>query len=360
MVKKLWEFKEEDQDTLIRIMLKHHGDVIKKFESLHSWIYTLEVEYGEHLIAKAPRIKSEFTEKQARTRILKMLDEIKTIHKVCLHSFIHRFGKIELVFGVPFLISAKRHMTLRDVIEKGPLDIVDVLTISIQLARAVEYIQSKGLICHQDLKAENIFIDSIHTKFVTNGDFPYRYQAYLADFDLVNTAVIFNQPYGSRPYQAAEQYIKDGSPKFDKIDVFALGVNIIEMLTGGIHPIGVRTTDVWPVSSLGKKWSREDPWKKWAKNPIISRELTLDFDSKLVKFVEVLLNQNYDKRPSITEVKKQLLDLLQEYDESAYQSLNLYIDQADSAEIVNKEAGWPYMDNLVAKVNKLFELDNYI
>ena len=73
-----------------------------------------------------------------------------------------------------------------------------------------------------------------------------------------------------------------------------------------------------------------------------------------------MLNQNYDKRPSITEVKKQLLDLLQEYDESAYQSLNLYIDEADSAEIVNNEAGWPYMDNLVAKVNKLFELDNYI
>ena len=249
-------------------------------------------------------------------------------------------------------------MTLRDVIEEGPLDIVDVLTISIQLARALEYIQSKGLICHQDLKAENIFIDSIHKKFVTNGDFPYRYQAYLADFDLVNTAVIFNQPYGSRPYQAAEQYIKDGSSKFDKIDVFALGVNIIEMLTGGIHPIGVRTTDAWPVSSIGNKWSREDPWKKWARNPIISKDLKLNFDSVLVKLVQVLLNPNYDERPLITEVKNQLLSLLKECDASAYLSLNMYIDQANSAEIVNQEAGWPYMDNLVAKVNKLFESDN--
>jgi hypothetical protein len=49
---------------------------------------------------------------------------------------------------------------------------------------------------------------------------------------------------------------------------------------------------------------------------------------------------------------------LKECDESAYLSLNMYIDQADSAEFVNEEAGWPYMDNLVAKVNKLFESDN--
>jgi serine/threonine protein kinase len=339
-------------------MLKHHGDVIKKFESPYSWIYTLKVEYGGFLIAKAPKINSGFTEEQVRGRILKMLTEINTIHRVCLHSFIHRFGKIELIFGVPFLISAKRHMNLRDVIEEGPLNIVDVLTISIQLARAIEYIQSKGLTCHQDLKAENIFIDSIHKKFVTNGDFLYSYQAYLADFDLVNTAVIFSQPYGSRPYQAAEQYIKNGSSKFDKIDVFALGVNIIEMLTGGIHPIGVRTTDAWPVSSIGNKWSREDPWKKWARKPMISTDIKLDFDSSLVKFVEVMLNPNYDERPSINEVKNQLLGLLKECDENAHLSLNMYIDQADSAEIVNEEAGWPYMDNLVTKVNKLFELDN--
>ncbi len=356
-MKKLWEFEEEHQNILIPIMLKHHGEVIKKFESPYSWIYTLKVDYGGYLIAKAPKINSEFTEEQVRARILKMLTEINTIHRICSHSFIHRFGKIELIFGVPFLISAKRHMTLRDIIEEGPLDIVDVLTISIQLARAIEYIQSKGLICHQDLKAENIFIDSIHKKFVTNGDFPYRYQAYLADFDLVNTAVIFNQPYGSRPYQAAEQYIKDGSSKFDKIDVFALGVNIIEMLTGGLHPLGVRTTDAWPVSTIGNKWAREDPWKKWARSPIISKELKLNFDSEILKLVEKLLNPDYETRPSITDVKNQLHDLLKKSDKNAYLSLDMYIDQADSAEIINDKAGWPYMDNLIHKVNKLYELN---
>jgi serine/threonine protein kinase len=284
-----------------------------------------------------------------------MLTEINTIHRVCLHSFIHRFGKVELIFGVPFLISIKRHMTLRDVIEEGPLDIVDVLTISIQIARAVEYIQSKGLICHQDLKAENIFIDSIYAKFVTNGDFPYKYQAYLADFDLVNTAVIFNQPYGSRPYQAAEQYIKDGFSKFDKIDVFALGVNMIEMLTGGIHPIGVRTTDAWPVSSIGKKWSREDPWKKWSRSPMISKDLNLDADARLIKYIQTMLVADYELRPSISEVKNQLIKLLQDHDIHAYSSFNLYMNQADSAEIINNESGWPYMDNLISKVNQYFK-----
>ena len=84
----------------------------------------------------------------------------------------------------------------------------------------------------------------------------------------------------------------------------------------------------------------------------------MNFDSVLVKLVEVLLNPNYDERPSITEVKNKFISLLKECNGSAYLSLNMYIDQADSAEIVNEEAGWPYMDNLVAKVNKLFESDN--
>ena len=109
---------------------------------------------------------------------------------------------------------------------------------------------------------------------------------------------------------------------------------------------------------LSFKWSREDLWKKWARNPIISKDLKLNFDSVLVKLVQVLLNPNYDERPSITEDKNRLLSLLKECDASAYLSLNMYIDQANSAEIVNEEAGWPYMDNLVAKVNKLFESDN--
>ena len=357
-MKKLWELTEPDQEKIIPIMLRHHGELIGRFSSPYSWIYTLKPKYGsQHLIAKAPKIRSDMSSEDARARLLKMLTEINTIHRVCRHSLVHRFGKIEIVLGVPFLISIKRNMNLRDAIEEGPFNQVDMLATAVQIARGIEYIQSRGLICHQDLKAENIFLDNIARKFVTDGAFPYSYQAYLADFDLVNTAVLFSQPYGSRPYQAPEQYLKDGTPNFDKIDVFALAVNMVEMLTGGIHPLGVRTTDAWPDSTIGNKWNREDPWKRWARNPILSSELKLPLDGPVRNLIVEMLSVEYEERPSMKEVKSRLMDCLRDYDINAYESLKLYLQHADDAEKVNSEAGWPYMDDLVSQINRLYEKD---
>lgn len=357
-MKKLWELAESDQEKIIPIMLQHHGEVIGRFSSPYSWIYTLKSKFGsEHLIAKAPKIRSEMSTEDARARLLKMLTEINTIHRVCTHSLIHRFGKIEIVLGVPFLISVKRHMNLRDAIEEGPFNRVDMLATAVQIARGIEYIQTRGLICHQDLKAENIFLDIIAKKFVTDGRFPYSYQAYLADFDLVNTAVLFSQPYGSRPYQAPEQYVKDGTPNYDKIDVFALAVNMVEMLTGGIHPLGVRTTDAWPDSTIGKKWNREDPWKKWSRNPTLSSELKLHPDDSVRMLIVEMLSVEYEVRPTMVEVKNRLMECLRDCDRHAYESLMLYIQQADEAEKINSQAGWPYMDELVSKINRFYEKD---
>ena len=357
-MKKLWELAESDQEKIIPIMLGKYGEVIGKFSSPYSYIYTLKSKYGsEYLIAKAPKIQRNMAQEDVRARLLKMLMEINTIHRVCTHSFVHRFGKIEVLLGVPFLISVKRHMNLRDAIEEGPFNRVDMLATAIQIAKGIEYIQSRGLICHQDLKAENIFLDVIAKKFVTDGNFPYSYQAYLADFDLVNTAVLFNQPYGSRPYQAPEQYVKDGTPIYNKIDVFALAVNMVEMLTGGIHPLGVRTTDAWPDSTIGNKWNREDPWKKWARSPTLSGDLKLELDDPIRVLISEMLTADYVKRPDISEVKIHLSECLAESDKHAYGSLMLYMQQADDAERLNSESGWPYMDELVSKINQHYESD---
>lgn len=355
---KLWELSDEDQETIIPIMLSHHGEVIGKLSSPYSWIYTLKEKYSsDYLIAKAPKFGVDVTALDARTRLLKMLQEINVIHRICMHSLVHRFGRIELVLGVPFLISVKRHLNLRDAMEEGPIRAVDALAVAIQVARGIEYVQSKGFICHQDLKAENIFLDSISKKFVTTGDYPYAYQAFLADFDIVDRAVLFAQPYGSRPYHAAEQYMKDRRPRYDKIDVFALAVNLVEMLTGGMHPIGVRTTDAWPKSTLGNKWNREDPWKIWSRNPVINPALSLNCNDMLRGLIMEMLSSDYSLRPSMSVVKRRLLMCLQDIDRQTSESLLMYLQRADEAATTNTEAGWPYMDELVARINKTYNSD---
>jgi serine/threonine protein kinase len=354
-VKKLWELPESIQEQIVPILLEHHGQIIRKFSSPYSWIYTLKSQNASnYLIAKAPKLRADMTAEEALARLLKMLTEINAIHRVCMHSFVHRFGGIELVLGVPFLISVKRDMNLRDVMEEGPMNPVNALATAIQIARGIEYVQSKGVVCHQDMKAENIFVDVIANKFSLEGVFPYAFQAYLADFDLVDRAVLFGQPNGSRPYQAPEQYKKDGSPSYDKVDVFALAVNLVEMLTGGMHPLGMRTTDAWPKSIIGNKWNREDPWKAWARDPVISPDVKLKLGSSLLLLITEMLSADYDTRPSMSVVKSRLLKCLEEADRPAWEALCLNLQQADEAANVNAEAGWLYMDDLVSKINQAY------
>ena len=352
--KVFWKFKPDEQDLLLPIALGRFGSITGKNESLYSLIYTIDTGIGlpKFLVAKAPKIPFEADIVTVRGHLIRALHEINAIHQICHHPSIHNFGRAEVLFGIPFLISPKRHATLRDVVEEGPLGIVDVLVISIQIARSIEYIQSKGIICHQDLKAENVFIDFIDEKFSTDGKSLVKHQVFLADFDLVNWAVLNGQPYGSRPYQAPEQYEKKSPVKFDKIDVFALGVNIVEMLTGGLHPLGERTTDVWPKSTKGNKWMREDPWKKWARDPFISEGLNLDLESRLLVLIRELLSPAYAKRPCITDTKERLLQILKEHDEHVYNQICVCLAFWDSAAIEGESSGWPHMDLLINNLNR--------
>lgn len=365
---KLWEFSDEQRDLIVGIHLSHLGKVVQKFTTPYSYIYTLQSKYSssDYLIAKAPRVEVSLGPEEINSRLIRFLSEINNIYSVCHHSLISHFGRGEIIHGCPFLISAKKHMTLRDVIEESPMAEVDVLTVSIQVVRALEYCASKGIISHQDMKPENIFLDAIHKKFVTNGEYPFKYQAYLADLGMANSALLFSKPYGSRPYMAPEQYqnlnlkyptkltanyIEQITKDFNKSDIFSVGVLMAEMLTGGIHPIGERTSDVWPKSIMGGKWGHEEVWKKWAKSESKICSDLKNVTPALLKLINLCLSTDPAERPSAEFLKEYLLKLLKGVSKDAYLSLIAYIQQMDEAAILNSNQGWPYMDQLVAKLN---------
>lgn len=358
----LWEFDEDAQELLIPIHLKQYGEVIGRLSSPYSYIYTLQPNSdggGSIVVAKAPKLSKSMTSNEIQVRLVKLLGEINHIYSTCHHSLIQRFGRIDIIYGVPFLISQKRHMTLRDAMEEGPFRVIDALAVAIQISRALDYAGSKGIVCHQDLKPENIFLDEVARKFVTHGDFPYKYMAYLADLDMANAAVLFKQPYGSRPYQAPEQFKKlnlesTEATDYSKVDIFALGVNIFEMMSGGIHPIGERTTDVWPHSILGGKWEREDVWKRWARGGAPVHDDSKIEDKELLDIVKKCLSTSPIDRPSASELQGLLMKNLRGLSQHAADSLEAYIQMVDHAESVNAEAGWPYMDELIRRVHLHF------
>ncbi|MFV1959169.1 MAG: protein kinase, partial [Planctomycetota bacterium] len=132
-----------------------------------------------------------------------------------------------------FAMEYVRGENLRRLIERGPLPVKQALRIADEVASALAYAHTRGVI-HRDLKPENVLLDE-------------KGRVHLADFGLsrllpgsgpevttllTRTDVIL----GTYEYMAPEQ--RRGEKGLDaRADIYALGVILYEMLTG-TPPLG--------------------------------------------------------------------------------------------------------------------------
>lgn len=120
--------------------------------------------------------------------------------------------------------------TLRTVLAEGRLSPQEAMRLVPQLCAGLQYAHGQGVI-HRDLKPENILIDE-------NGE------AHLADFGLAKLDESVELPEITQPgqvlgtlhYIAPEQLAGDAAANH-RVDIYALGVLIYEMLTGNL-PMG--------------------------------------------------------------------------------------------------------------------------
>jgi serine/threonine protein kinase len=359
---KLWEFDNATQQALIELSLKKHGLLIGKMSSPHSSIFTFDngaSSQPRYVVAKALQVSAEMGMEDKRKFFARVLYEVNNAYAVCHHPSIQRFSDIQVIYGVPFLLAAKRDATLRDIIAEEPLTESEALSIAIQLVHALAYCTMKGIVCHQDLKPENIFIDSFRNHFSVPDDYPLRFRVYVADFELSNAYMVLRRPYGSRPYMAPEQYEKlfDTSlPDFSRTDVFAIGVMLFEMLTGGIHPIGEQTSLIWPSVAEGKSrmWLREDKWKRWAKKGLPALPVDCRISPEMRLIIEGCLKTDFSERLSKEGLEVHLLERLRLIDRNAFDTLlvtQAYFDQVSNE---SEKSGWPYYDDLIEKLNAAF------
>ncbi|MFD7654806.1 serine/threonine-protein kinase [Actinosynnema sp. NPDC059797] len=111
--------------------------------------------------------------------------------------------------------------TLRDRLESGPLAPEEVRALGVRLAEALDHVHSCGVV-HRDVKPSNVLLDPSGT-------------AYLADFGLARLVdatrlTRADQIVGTAAYLAPEQV--RGGPTGPAADVYALGLVLLECLTG--------------------------------------------------------------------------------------------------------------------------------
>ena len=145
--------------------------------------------------------------------------------------------------------------TLKDRLEQGPLTHEEAQSVFTQLADALHYMHSAGIL-HRDIKPANILLDD-------NGS------VYLADFGIASytdeSAIERNgRVMGTPIYMSPELCYGHASISSD---VYALGVLLYQMLTGQAPFEG---TDSWVVCM---RQIEEQPMHPSSLNPMISQEV---------------------------------------------------------------------------------------
>ncbi len=174
-------------------------------------------------------------QREARTTSSLNHPNICTIYDIASHN------------GLPFIVmELLQGQSLKDRLDRGPLDVVEVLEIGIQIADALDAAHSQGII-HRDVKPANIFLTS-------------RGQAKILDFGLAKLAPepqLVTQGDGhrrSRPSEAiTEMNVIPGTtvymspeqarcePLDPRSDLFSLGTVLYESATGR-KPFMARTS----------------------------------------------------------------------------------------------------------------------
>jgi serine/threonine-protein kinase len=160
------------------------------------------------------------------------LDEVQLASRCSHENIVSTYDKGEFE-GSPFIVMeflrGERLDKLIQNREQG--DLKHILDIALQIARAMDYVHFQNIV-HRDLKPQNLHVDE-------NG------RVKLVDFGIAKS-VEWNKTQaglvkGTAYYMAPEQIM--GNPVNFRTDIWAFGVVLFEMLSGGKRPFQGSTLD---------------------------------------------------------------------------------------------------------------------
>jgi serine/threonine protein kinase len=168
------------------------------------------------------RLKEESTEFEAR-----FLREAKSAGRLSHPNIVTIYDVGETDEIAYIAMEYLSGITLREIMDHGPLPLDLALTTALQIAEALAYAHDHGVI-HRDIKPSNVVIVSERTQ-VKLTDFGI---AQLANSERTHIGLMLGSPRYMSPEQAMGREINGSS------DIFSLGALLYEMLSGNYAFVG--------------------------------------------------------------------------------------------------------------------------
>jgi serine/threonine-protein kinase len=184
-----------------------------------------------------------------------------------------------------------RGETLVDKLKSGPLPAQEVSRLGVQLADALSYAHSKGIV-HRDIKPANIILQEGKTVKIT--DFGI---AHIED-PLATLQTQHGEVLGTPAYMSPEQV--KGQRIDNRSDLFSLGIVLYELSTGS-RPFSGKT-----MGEIFRSITEENPQEPLQVNPEIPKPLS----RTILKCLEKSPQQRYQKAEDLQKDLEKSLDII--------------------------------------------------